>query len=101
MAVSYRSVSYAAIVSMVVMTVVTILAELIDPLMKLLAGATGHHWVTKNILSIVIFVIVLAATSKGPSAEKDSAKGLIWTGIAAVVCSFAILAFFVIDFLKG
>jgi hypothetical protein len=102
MSVSYRSVSYAGIVTVVAMTVITILGELVAPFMKLLTILTGHHWVTKNILSVVIFLVVLALTSKSAAGEGgDSPKGLLWTGIAAVVCSFVLLAFFVIDFMKG
>lgn len=102
MNVSYRSVSYAGIVTIVAMTVITILGELVAPLMKLLTYLTGHHWVTKNILSVVIFLVVLALASKGAAGEgEDSPKGLLWTAITAVVCSFVLLAFFAVDFLKG
>jgi len=102
MSVSYRSVSYAGIVTIVVMTVITILGELVPALMKFFTYVAYHHWVTKNILSVVIFLVVLALTSKAPSTEgRESSKGLLWTSVTAVVCSLALLAFFVIDFLKG
>ncbi len=101
MNVSYRSVSCAAIVTFVVMTVVTIVGEMSHPLMGLMTSLTGHHWVTKNIFSVILFLVVLALTSRGSSTEKGSSStGLVWAALTAVACSLAMLAFFVTDFLK-
>ena len=100
MKVSYRSVSFAAIVTILVITVVTIVGEVSAPLMKFMASLTGHHWVTKNIFSVILFLLLLAVASRGPSEKKSSPTGLIWTVVTSVACSIALLAFFVMDFLK-
>ena len=100
MNVSYRSVTYAGIVAMIVTAVITILGEVAHPLMKLLTALSGHHWVTKNFLSVIVFVVVLVLTSRGPS-EDTSPKVLIWIPVTGVLCALAMLAFFVIDIVKG
>ncbi len=106
MQVSYRSVSLAAIVTIIVETVVTLVGELSSAFMKLLTFPTGHHWVTKNFLFVIVFVIVLAVTSRGTQGTEkspghDSPKLLLWTAVTAVVCSGVLLGFFLIDTLKG
>jgi hypothetical protein len=105
MQVSYRSTSIAAIVTIIVVTVVTLLGELSGSFMKLLTFLTGHHWITKNFLSVIVFLIVLAITSgSSQGAEKsvqESPTALLWTAVTAVVCSVVLFGFFMIDFLKG
>ena len=106
MQVSYRSVSLAGIVTIIVLTVVTLLGELSTPVMKLLTYPTGHHWVTKNFLSVIVFLITLALASGGATAsEKSSVEtgstALLWMGVTTIVCSAVLLGFFVIDVLKG
>jgi hypothetical protein len=100
MKVSYRSISFAGIVTIVALTVITILGEVSDPLMKFMTSITGHHWVTKNIFSVILFLALLAATSRSASEGKASSTGLMWTAVTAIACSIALLAFFVMDFLK-
>jgi hypothetical protein len=99
---SYRSISYASIVTIVVVTIVSLVGEVSKPFMNLLSVLTSHHWITKNILSVIVFVVSLGLFSREaePNPGPD-AKMLLWVGASAVVCSCALLAFFVIDFLKG
>jgi hypothetical protein len=85
---------------MIVTTVITILGELVHPLMRLLTALTGHHWVTKNFLSVIVFIVVLVLTSRGPS-ENTSPKVLIWIPVTGVLCALAMFVFFVIDLIKG
>jgi len=85
---------------MIVTTVVTILGELIHPLMRLLTVLTGHHWVTKNFLSVIVFVVVLVLSSREPSKD-TSPKVLLWIPVTGVLCALAMLGFFFIDAMKG
>ncbi|MGO9568217.1 MAG: hypothetical protein ACLP5H_11815 [Desulfomonilaceae bacterium] len=106
MQVSYRSVSLAGIVTVIVVTVVTLLGESSTRFMKLLTYPTGHHWVTKNFLSVIVFLITLAlASGRSPASEKSpvgsDAIALLWMGVTTVVCSAVVLGFFVMDVLKG
>ena len=106
MQVSYRSVSLAAIVSIITVTVVTLLGEVSKPVMAFLTYLTWHHWITKNFLSVIVFLIVLALASRSPqpaekSAAKADAKALLWPAVTTIVCSAVLVGFFVIYFLKG
>ncbi len=99
---SYRSISYASIVTIIAVTIVALVAETSKPLMNLLTALTGHHWITKNILSVIVFVVSLALFSREAESNPGSdGKMLLWTGVVAVICSCGLLAFFLIDFLKG
>lgn len=107
MQVSYKSVSLAGIVTVIVVTVVTLVGEISTPFMKLLTYPTGHHWVTKNFLSVIVFLITLALASGGATASEKSpaesggATALLWMGVTTVVCSAVLLGFFVVDVMKG
>lgn len=46
-----------AIVSIVAVTAVTIAGELFEPFKNWIKGFTGHHWVTKSWLSIIVFFL--------------------------------------------
>ncbi len=101
MNVSYKSASLAAVVTIIVVTVVTLLGELSKPIMAALTYPTGHHWITKNFLSVIVFLVVLALASRGPQAAEKSpvntgAKTLLWPAITTVVCSAVLLGFFLI-----
>ncbi len=106
MQVSYKSVSLAGIVTIIVVTVVSLVGESSASFMKLLTYPTGHHWITKNFLSVIVFLITLALASGGASSSEKSpadsgAAALLWTGVTAIVCSAVLLGFFVIEVLKG
>ncbi len=106
MQVTYKSVSIAAIVTIIVETIVTLIGELSAAFMKLLTSPTGHHWITKNFIFVIVFVIVLAVASgstqgTGKSPTQENPTPLLWTAVTAVVCSAVLLGFFVIDVLKG
>jgi hypothetical protein len=46
-----------AIISIVAVTAVTIAGELSEPFKNWIKGFTGHHWITKSWLSIIVFFL--------------------------------------------
>lgn len=46
-----------AIASITVVTAVTIIGELSEPFKNWMKGFTGHHWVTKSWISIIVFFL--------------------------------------------
>lgn len=50
--------AYAAIVTIVFVTVITVLAELSAPLKDWLKNFSGHHWTSKSIFSVLLYAIV-------------------------------------------
>ena len=80
-------------------TVLTIVGELMPPLKSAIANLTGHHWVTKGVLSIVVMVVVyiLLRARKMPVRESDiSYIGVV---LSVLVCSIALALFFAIHYL--
>ncbi|MBU4292906.1 MAG: hypothetical protein KJ770_02495 [Actinobacteria bacterium] len=92
-----KALSISSIVSIAFITIITIVAEMVKPLKDGLAAMTGHHWVTKSIIGMLLFIIlaiILGYTTKADN--KNSAKfiwGTFWTTIGG---SLALLIYFVI-----
>ena len=92
-----KALSISSIASIAFITIITILGELIEPLKNGLAAITGHHWVTKSIFAMLLFIIlalILGYTTK--SDNKNSGKyiwGVFWTTLGG---SFVLLIYFVI-----
>lgn len=95
----YASANSASI-TIAVIVAVTIGAELSSGFKDWLAGFTGHHWVTKSWLSIIIFVLlylVFRALNKNVSINKTE-KALFILQIASVIGFFLILWYYIYHF---
>lgn len=88
--------SLSAIITVVYVTVITIWSENSKPLKGWLADFSGHHWVSKSIFTLVIYIALLLIfyfTAK----QVDSTKvrkylnALTWT---AIIGTGAILFFY-------
>ena len=51
--------SISTILTVVFVVLITIAAELSPSLKDLLKNLTGHHWVSKSILSVALYVVVI------------------------------------------
>ncbi|MBI2064005.1 MAG: hypothetical protein HYT65_03385 [Candidatus Yanofskybacteria bacterium] len=89
--------SIAASLSVITITVITIWGELSSPFKAWLAGFTGHHWLTKSVLSLIVYfgglaVFYLLPKNMGP---KTIRRGLIFLIIITLAGSLAVFLFFV------
>ena len=88
----------AASVNIIAVTVVTIWAELAPGFKSVLASLTGHHWITKSLMVVVLFPVVLGLVrglSRGEITDEQTAKSL-WALIIITDIGFVvILGFFV------
>lgn len=94
--------AYSATITVAVIVVVTIGAELSAAFKTWLAGFTGHHWVTKSLLSLIVFAVfyfVFRMIGKSASAEKTR-RALVLLQIAVILGFAAILGFYIYEFLK-
>lgn len=60
----------AAIITIIFVVIITIWAELSIPLKDWLKNFSGHHWVSKSIFSVLLYVVAMAIfywTSRNPS----------------------------------
>lgn len=82
-------------------TFVTIYADLNLQFKDWLASFTGHHWVTKSYLTVIVFVlfyILLSSVKRSPSSE-DTKKALAVLQIITILGFISILGFYVYEFL--
>ncbi|MBI4159255.1 hypothetical protein HY500_03275 [Candidatus Woesearchaeota archaeon] len=99
MKINTKSLIYATSLTIILATLLTIIAELSKLLKDFLASITGHHWVTKGLFALIIFIAVyfFFASSK----DYKECKKEIYSVIAiTIVSSLAIFLFFVWHFLS-
>ncbi|HEY4484430.1 MAG TPA: hypothetical protein VI978_01770 [Candidatus Paceibacterota bacterium] len=93
--------SAAAILAIASTTAVTIWGELSPTFKNLLAGFTGHHWVTKSLLSLLVYLGGIALfyfLSKNINTNKIS-KGLTFLISSALICSLILFLFYFLHYL--
>ncbi len=92
-----KALSISAMVSFGVVTLFTIIGELAAPFKDLLKAMSGHHWISKSIIGMVLFIvltIILSYTTK--SDNENSGKymwGVFWTTLGG---SLIMLVYFII-----
>lgn len=92
--------AYAATISVIVTTVVTLAAELSHDFKTRLAGFTGHHWVTKSWLVIIVFAlsfIFVRSVTKSPDPARTRLL-LSILALAIILGSLVILGFYGYEF---
>jgi hypothetical protein len=92
--------AWSANITMIVMVAVILVAEYVASFKSFLASVTGHHWVTKSVLDVVLFVLlflVLGMVMKGN--KKEPMKGIIPTLVVGIVSMAVLLGFFVYHFM--
>jgi len=93
--------SIAAILAIITIMVVTIWGELSPPFKAWLAGFTGHHWLSKSVLSLIVYFVGLAVfyllpKNIGPNTVR---RGLIFLIVTTLAGSLAVFLFFVWHYL--
>lgn len=88
--------SYAAILTIIFVVIITIWAELAAPLKDWLKAFSGHHWTSKSIFSILLYLVataVLYPVFRKPS--NPQLKTALLLVIAAVILgTLALTGFF-------
>ena len=95
---NYKAASVSGIISIVVTVVITIFSEVSSGFKSLLTKISGHHWLTKGIIALVLFFILYFAFGKMKTKDSDIfkyTKAVFWI---TIVCSLIIIGFFVFEF---
>lgn len=92
----------ASVVSILFVTIITIWGESSPPLKDFLKGLTGHHWVTKSVGVILIYIAVMAFIYfVFPKINSQIvAKKIMNLVLVTILGTLAILAFFVWHFIQ-
>ena len=92
----------ASSLAIVLITTITIVAELQIPLKDWLKSLSGHHWVSKGILSFLLYVVatfVIYTVTKNVDHKK--VKAALWIAIIMTILgSLVLLIFFTGHHLK-
>lgn len=92
----------AATTSIVLVVVMTLAAELSAPFKAWLAAFTGHHWVTKSWVALIVYILVfgfLKLTAKSAT-ESQTRQAVFRLEMATVLGFVIILGFYLYEFLK-
>ena len=91
----------AAIITGIAVAVITIWADLYAPLKDILKTLTGHHWITKSLGSIILYLVLWGVLSAS-AGEKNGEQGkrALWLlFIFTILSALAIFAFYVWHYL--
>lgn len=93
--------AYSATITILVVVGLTMAADLYIPFKTWLAGFTGHHWVTKSWISVIVFVLffIIFRLVKRSVNEIETRKALVLLQTISVLGFLAILGFYVYEFL--
>jgi hypothetical protein len=88
---------YATILTVTFVVGITIWAELSAPLKDWLKDFSGHHWVSKSILSVLIYIIATALFYKLVHDESSGSFLQRWLSrllLAVILGTFILTAFY-------
>lgn len=94
--------SYSAVITIAVMVVIILSSEFSVPFKNWLASFTGHHWVTKSWISIILFVLmylVIRATAKSVD-QVQTKKALVALQVVSILGFAGLLGFYMYEFFK-
>lgn len=93
-----KALGISTIVSVWFVVAITIIGELVKPFKDFLASLTGHHWVTKGIGALVVYVLLYALFARIVQ-DSDNTKPIYGAALSAVVGGLVLFLFFALHFL--
>ena len=99
--INLKGMHVAAIVSMGVVTLVTILAELSEGFKGVLTLLALNHWIAKSIIALAVFVGITWLMNKNDQGFLDKFDAEKWgkiTAISAVLFGIIIFIFYALEF---
>ena len=91
---------WAGIVSVWMTVILTVVSELSVSFKQWLAGLTGHHWVSKSWLVLLMFVVVWRVSmrfSAKPSG-KQLARMVDWLSVSLILGGGVIIGFYMLHY---
>ena len=93
-----KAVSAATSLTIIFITLITIIAELIAPLKDTLKAITGHHWFTKGVAGIVFFIAAYFTSAHLLNDREMSSTDLIEVVALTIAGGLALFLFFIWHF---
>lgn len=95
-----KALSLSTIFAIILTVVLTVWSELSKSFKDILAGITGHHWVTKGVFAFAAFLILYFIFGKISDKNLNvwaEVKKVVWTAVLGIL---VISGFFIWHFLK-
>ena len=89
----FSSLSLATVISIVTIVIMTVIAELNAGFKGFLADLTGHHWVSKGLLAMGLFLVLWLISALG--LRGDSQKIKMWALTTVIISLFGVLAIYI------
>ena len=89
----------SAILTMLLIAVMTVAAELSKNFKDFLKNLLGHHWTSKGIIALAFFILAYLILRR--TNNEISNKNLISTVILTIVFALIIFLFYVFEYFKG
>ena len=93
-----KSLSISSILTIILITFLTIYAELNSLFKEFLKSLTGHHWVSKGAISLIFFILAYFILNKFTSKEKNVNYYINMVLIFVILGSLAIFGFYIYEF---
>ncbi|MBS3149490.1 hypothetical protein J4455_02235 [Candidatus Woesearchaeota archaeon] len=101
MKINTSSLSISAIISFIFLVFTVIYSELNESFKKILTNLTSHHWISKSILIIIVYLISYFITQFFVKNKSSSKHKLIYALIFFTILSYlVILGFFIYEFVN-
>jgi hypothetical protein len=91
--------AWSASITMIVIVAVIIAAEYVASFNAFLTSLTGHHWVTKSVFEVILFVVLFLIFGFTMKKDKKAPmKGVIPTLIVGIASIAVLVVFYVLHF---
>jgi hypothetical protein len=95
------SASFSYSITTIILTFVIALREFVKPFSNFITSLTGHHWVTKSFLVIVVFLALTFILNKRKGSRGGDILKALWSVVISVAISFVeIWIIFTVHFMK-
>jgi hypothetical protein len=96
-----KAATMSANITIAVIALMTIISEIAKPFKDLLTSVppVSHHWVTKGIISVILFAVLYFVFGKVFEEKKSGEiEGAMSTVIVTIVSGLAILIFYILHY---
>lgn len=90
---------YSAAITVWFIVGITVLAEVSTSFKTQLSTVSGHHWVTKSVLSVILFLLLYGVISKLAADSKKSVNNVYMVVVSVAAGGLIIFGFFIWHFL--
>ena len=92
-----KAFSISAMASIWLVALLTIVGEVFAPLKDALKAMSGHHWVSKSIIAMVLFVVLGIILGYTTESDNENSGKFIWgVFLSTLGSSVVILVYYII-----